>query len=142
MNRRDAMFRKEHLLKAEDMLVELPEFLEKPSRTRLIQGAVFGAIATIAIGFGAFDWTLAGTAHKLAQQKAEAAVVTALAPMCVTKFRAAPDAAANLARFNKASSWERGSFIEDGGWATFKNVKTDDSDIADACAKLLTASNT
>ena len=40
-------------------------------------------------------------------ERVEAAVVNALSPICVAKFRQQADAATKLAEFNKASSWDR-----------------------------------
>ena len=54
----------------------------------------------------------------MATQRAEAAVVAALAPICVEKFQHQADAPAKLVEFNKASSWNRRSVMEEGGWAT------------------------
>jgi hypothetical protein len=54
----------------------------------------------------------------MATQHAETAVIAVLAPICVGKFQQQTDAAAKLVAFNKASSWDRRSLIEKGGWAT------------------------
>jgi hypothetical protein len=53
----------------------------------------------------------------MAQQRAEAAIVTAFTPICVDKFRAAPDADAKLTELMKVSSWSKATFVKDGGWA-------------------------
>jgi hypothetical protein len=57
------------------------------SLTRLLQGAVLGAVATMAIGFYGGGWMLASTASQMADDRASAAVVAALAPICVDKFQ-------------------------------------------------------
>jgi hypothetical protein len=44
------------------------------------------------------------TAEKLASQRAETAVVAALAPICVEKFQQQTDSPAKLVAFNKVSS--------------------------------------
>jgi hypothetical protein len=98
-------------------------------------GAVGGAIALAFIGFTWGGWVTGGTAEKMAQQRADAAVVSALAPICVANFRSAPDAAAQQAALNKASFWERASFVEKHGWATMPGSKSPDSDVARACAE-------
>jgi len=60
-----------------------------------------------------------GTANKLADQRADSAVVAILTPICVEKFQQSGDVIANLAALRKiSSSWEQGNFIEKGGWAT------------------------
>src|SRR5207248_6605947 len=84
-----------------------------------VWGAVVGAIAFTVVGFSSLGWTLGSTAEKMATQRAEAAVVAVLTPICVEKFQQQTDAAAKLVAFNKiSSSWDRRSIIEKGGWAT------------------------
>src|SRR5205814_9184103 len=83
-----------------------------------VWGAVIGAVAFAVVGFSSLGWTLGSTAEKMATQRAEAAVVAVLAPICVAKFQQQTDAAAKLVAFNKAPSGDRRSFIEKGGWAT------------------------
>jgi hypothetical protein len=48
-----------------------------------VWGAVAGAIALAVVGFSQLGWTLGSTAEKMATQRAETAVVAALAPICV-----------------------------------------------------------
>ena len=69
-----------------------------------VWGAVVGAVAFTVVGFSSLGWTLGSTAEKMASQRAETAVVAALAPICVAKFQQQTDAAAKLVAFNKVSS--------------------------------------
>jgi hypothetical protein len=103
-----------------------------------IWGAVAGAVAITIIGFWALGWTLGSTADRMASDRADAAVVDALTPVCVAEFEGQADAAAKLAEFKKIStSWDQSSFIEKGGWATIPGSKTPNSDVARACAQKL-----
>jgi hypothetical protein len=52
-----------------------------------VWGAVAGAVALTVVGFSQLGWTLGSTAEKMATQRAETAVVAALAPICVEKFQ-------------------------------------------------------
>ena len=117
--------------------MQLPEFLEGESLTRLLQGAAVGAIGIMIVGFKFFDWTLASTAAKAAEDKSREAVVAVLAPICAAKFQQASDVSVNLVAFNKESSWNRGSYIQKGGWATFPGQTGSNYDLADSCAKLV-----
>jgi ABC-type nitrate/sulfonate/bicarbonate transport system permease component len=72
--------------------MQLPKIFQGESLTRLIQGAVAGFLATVVIGFGWGGWTLGSTAMKMANQSANSAVVTALAPICVDNFQHAAEA--------------------------------------------------
>jgi hypothetical protein len=101
-------------------------------------GAVGGAIVISIVGFSALGWTLGSTADRMASDRADAAVVDALTPVCVAGFEGQTDAAAKLAEFKKIStSWDQSSFVEKGGWATIPGSKTPNSDVARACAQKL-----
>ena len=91
-------------------------------------------------GFRRSDGHLGSTAEKLASERAETAVVAALAPICVEKFQQQTDSAAKLVAFNKAPSWDRRSLIEKGGWATFPGTDKPNSAVASACAERLGSS--
>ncbi len=118
--------------------MQLPAILEGPSVTRLMQGAVVGALATMLIGFNWGGWTLGSTAKQMAEKSASAALVAVLAPMCADKFRQGPDATQNMAEFKKVNSWMQDTYIQKGGWATFAGMNAPDLAVAQACAKLLT----
>jgi hypothetical protein len=111
-----------------------------PGAKPAIWGAVAGAIVLAVLGFSQLGWTLGSTAEKMATQRAEAAVVVALAPICVERFQQQTDAAAKLVAFNKVSSWDRRSLIEKGGWATMPGSSTPNSAVASACAEKLGSS--
>jgi hypothetical protein len=118
--------------------MRLPAILEGESLTRLLQGAFFGFLATVVIGFNWGGWTLESTAKQTAVKDTSSALVAVLAPMCADKFRNASDATVAMAEFKKVSSWQQDSFIQKGGWATFPGMGSPDLAIAQACAKLLT----
>ena len=89
--------------------MQVPSILLGESRTRLLQGIAIGAVASMMIGFSWGGWMTARTADKIAAERADTAVVTALTPICVEKFLQNSDAKANLAILQKISSnWEQG----------------------------------
>jgi len=106
-----------------------------PSLKPGIWGAVIGAAATMVVGFSLLGWTLGGTAERMAKERAQHAVVAALAPICVERFHQQADAATKLVEFKKVSAWDRRSIIEKGGWATMPGSGTPDSAVASACAE-------
>jgi hypothetical protein len=118
--------------------MQLPPILQGESITRLLQGAFVGFAATAIIGFTWGGWTLGKTAKEMAEKSAATAVVLALAPICADKFQHEADAAANLTELKKVSSWQQGSFVEKGGWATLPGSDPANSAVAQACASLLT----
>ena len=87
--------------------MQMPSVLQGESLTRLMQGAVAGAVATMFVGFYWGGWSLGSTADKMAKERSDLAVVAALAPVCVDKFRALPDAEAKQAALSKIESWKR-----------------------------------
>jgi hypothetical protein len=102
-----------------------------------IWGAVIGAAAISVVGFSSLGWTLDSTAERMAKERAQTAVVSVLAPICVERFQHQADAPAKLAEFNKVSSWDRRSVIEKGGWATTPGGETPNSAVVTACAERL-----
>ena len=102
-----------------------------------VWGAVVGAVAFTIVRFSSLGWTLGSAAEKMATERAETAVVAALAPICVANFQQQTDAAAKLVAFNKISSWDRRAVIEKGGWATMPGSNTPNSAVASACAEKL-----
>ena len=76
--------------------MEFPSILQGESLTRLLQGAVAGAAVTMIIGFNWGGWALGSTVDKVAKDRADSAVVVALAPLCVDKFSHAANASENL----------------------------------------------
>lgn len=86
---------------------KIPAMFQGESLTRLFQGVCVGAVATMFVGFYFAGWSLHSTAEKMATDKANTAVITALAPVCAEKFRALPDAAAKEAALIKVDSWKR-----------------------------------
>jgi hypothetical protein len=101
-------------------------------------GAAGGAIVVAILGFTWGGWMTAGAADKLANERADLAVVAVLTPICVESFRQNGNATANLAALkNLPSTWEQGDFLEKGGWATRPGGTSPDYVLARACAEKL-----
>ena len=114
--------------------------MEIPKNTKpMLWGVVVGAAAAMIVGFSWGGWVTGGTASKNAAAAARDATVVALAPICADRFRAQGDGPAKIAELAKASSWERGNVIEKSGYAMMPGSKTSDSDVARACAEMLSA---
>ena len=113
---------------------------ELPAQTTpFLWGAAAGAVALAFVGFNWGGWVTGGTAAKNAAAASRDAVVAALAPICVERFRGQPDAVGKTDALMKGSSWDRGNMVEKSGYATMPGSKTADSDVARACAAILTA---
>lgn len=103
-------------------------------------GAVGGAAILLILGFGWSGWTTAGKAESMARDRANDAVVTALAPLCVEKFDRSDNNQANRAALKLMASWSQGEYVEKGGWAGVGTGQSPEriSAVARACANLLT----
>jgi hypothetical protein len=118
--------------------MRVPSMFQGESLTRLLQGAVAGAVATIFIGFSWGGWSLGSTADKMAKEQSEVAVVAALAPVCADKFRAQPDAAAKTIALSKVDSWKRADEFPKE-FVTLPGETFPSSALAGACYALLMA---
>jgi hypothetical protein len=108
-----------------------------PSVNPAFWGALVGAAAISVIGFSQFGWTLGSTAERIANDRAQTAVVAVLTPICVEKFQHQANAPAKLAELIKVPSWDQRSIIEKGGWATTAGNDTPNSAVVTACAEKL-----
>jgi len=104
-------------------------------------GMAGGAIALLIAGFTWGGWVTAGTAESTARTRVDDAVVVALAPVCVDKFKHSGDAPANLVALKQVGTWQQGDFVEKGGWAAVPGTHSSErvSAVARACAVLLAA---
>ncbi len=110
-----------------------------PKIESYLWGAVGGAAALAAVGFAFGGWVTGGKAAEMARQQSDKAVVTVLAPICADKFRHASNANEILGKLNAISySWEKGTYVTDGCWATFPGNSEPNRAVAQACAELLT----
>ena len=105
--------------------------------TPFLWGAAAGAVALAILGFNWGGWVTGGTSDKRVASASQEAVVGVLAPICVSLFQAQGDASAKLGELVKTSSWERGRVIERSGFAQMPGSKKADSDVARACAEML-----
>ena len=117
--------------------MQVPSFLSGDSLTRLLQGIAIGFVLTVAVGFNwvgpGFGWVTGGTADKMANNRAETAVIAVLAPICADKFFAQPDIAAKKVAFEKTESWKRRDELAKE-WTTLPGGSYQSSDLVDACS--------
>ena len=116
--------------------MNLPPMLQGDSLTRLLQGAAAGAVLAMVVGFTWGGWQLQSKAEKHTQESVNAAVVAALAPICVDRFQRASGAPATLVKLKAVDSWKQDAFVTEGGWATFPGSEPN-RNVAEACAKIL-----
>ncbi|HEV8389485.1 MAG TPA: hypothetical protein VGQ35_06570 [Dongiaceae bacterium] len=103
-----------------------------------ITGAIVGAIATMIIGFSQGGWYSGGSAERLAQQRADVAVIDALVPICISQSKLDPDTTAKLGQLTALkSSYEQRDFVISSGWATMPAADGPNRDLASKCADAL-----
>jgi hypothetical protein len=112
--------------------------LKAPWIKPAVWGVVVGSVLTMIVGFSQLGWTLGSTAERIASERSNTAVVSALTPGCVARFMAQPNAKAKLAELKGTDSWKQREFVEAGGFATVGAEKSPNSALAGACAEQLT----
>jgi len=117
--------------------MEMPEILTGQSRTRLLQGAAIGAVATMVIGFYWGGWKLGSTAEEMASRRVSLALVEVYAPICVERFQQQANLEGKWLEFTKIDSWRRDDYIKQTGFATPPGSTSPNARIADACAEAL-----
>ena len=114
----------------------------QPSKTLWFWSVAAAVVLTMIVGFTAGGWTLAGTAAEMAKTSAIKARAELVANLCVQKFITASNASENLTKLKGTSSYQRDSFISDGGWVKLAGIKKDAPGAADLCADKLAAMET
>ncbi|TAK84746.1 MAG: hypothetical protein EPO20_12950 [Betaproteobacteria bacterium] len=101
-------------------------------------GVAAGAIALAFVGFNWGGWVTGSKAETLAGARADAALVSALTPICVAQFQKSPKVQASLAALKETKDWEKGEYVSKGGWATMPGSTAEPNrDVASACAEAL-----
>ena len=100
-------------------------------------GAATGAVVLAVVGFTWGGWVTGAKARDMVKTNSDAAVVSALAPICAEKFKAATDAPTQLEALKKLATYEQGNFVDKGGWATMPGGTTALSGLGRSCATLL-----
>ena len=110
------------------------------SKTAVFWSWLGVALLTGIVGFTLGGWVSGGTAQKMADVAARNAVVARLAPICVAQFNLDPAKAQNLTEMKALNGYEWGSYIAKHTWAIMPGEEKATSGVADACAKLIQAS--
>jgi hypothetical protein len=101
-------------------------------------GAFIGAITLAIVGFTQLGWVTAHTAESMALKSADAAVVRALVPVCITRAQMDPETGPMLQELGGVTSTsDRSSFVEKAGWAKMPGGEISNSNLAEACAQAL-----
>jgi hypothetical protein len=110
-----------------------------PTKGLLVWACAGCIAATLVVGFTWGGWMTAGGAHKMAEEAAASARYDLAAAICVERFKAGGDMVAQLTALKDLQAWNRGSFIEKGGWATMPDRAEPSNRAATLCATRLVA---
>lgn len=100
-------------------------------------GAVVGAVALSIVMF-ATGWAVtSSTAAADARAMTQAAVTDNLAAICVAQFEETADKKEKLSKLIATNTWQRGSYVQEQGWATMPGSDSATSQVAAACAMRL-----
>ena len=103
-----------------------------------VWGVVIGSILTMIVGFTWGGWTTSSTANQSAMTRADAAVTTALIPICLAQVKLDTTKGKKLGEFKAiTTSYDQTDFVMKAGWATFPGKADPNRDVAEACAAAL-----
>ena len=111
----------------------------RPTKTLTFWSCAACVAGTILVGFTWGGWTTGGTARSMAREAALGGRNELAAAVCVDRFEAAGDASAQLVALKALGSWDRGSFVEKGGWAAMPDKVAPGDGTARLCADKLAA---
>ncbi|BBK41694.1 hypothetical protein STVA_17140 [Allostella vacuolata] len=105
-----------------------------------LYGAFLGAVAIAIVGFSWGGWVTGGTARQQAADRADTAVVAALAGICVDQSRRDPLVAERVTALKAAASYGRAEIVMKNGWATMPGTKDPSRQVASACGDRIASS--
>ena len=95
-----------------------------------VWGLIGGAVIAMIIGFAWGGWTTARTT----QQMGAEAVLATQSAICVAQFMKEPNHEETLQELGKLISYQRGPFLEKGGWDKMPGEERAGPLVARACA--------
>jgi hypothetical protein len=114
--------------------------MDIPAQTKpAVWGAVGGAVITVSLGFYLGGWQTTSSANRMAGELSEKKVIAALAPFCVDRFRKSADATQSAELLKFTTNYERGSFLEKGGYTSLPGSTETNWGVGRACGDLLAA---
>ena len=97
----------------------------RPTKTVTFWSCAACVVATIALGFTWGGWTTGGTAQAMAKEAAAEARQELATAICVDRFSTGSDAGTQLVALKGlGNGWDRGTFVEKGGWAAMPGPKS------------------
>jgi hypothetical protein len=111
--------------------------IARPTKTAFFWSCLASAVVTMIIGFTWGGWVRGATAQSMAESRAEHAVATRLAQICIVQARHDPNSAQKLKELKGLEPYERGDYVARQGWARMPGEQETDSRVAEDCAERL-----
>ena len=112
----------------------------RPTKSTLFMACAATAVATMIVGFNWGGWVTGGTSLSEARTAGDVARGELASVICIDRFNAAPDKAAQLVALKALTdNYKQRQFVEAGGWATMPGQTTPDKLGVQACATALAA---
>lgn len=114
--------------------------LDKTMKDKITTGvmsAIGGGVLTLIIGFNWGGWVVGSTSLSVGEKMARDAVVERLAPICLFQFNEDPQREEKIVTLKAKTSWDRGKYIENQGWATMPSEEKPDRSVATKCSQLI-----
>jgi hypothetical protein len=110
----------------------------RPTKTAFFWSCVASAVVTMIIGFTWGGWVRGATAQSIAEARAEDAVATRLAHICVFQARQDPARDQKIKELRNMGVYSRADYVAKQGWAKMPGEQGTDNKVAEDCAELLT----
>lgn len=98
--------------------------------------AIGAVILTIILGFSLGGWVTDGSVQRLVQRRSQEAVTMRLAQICTAQFSQDPERNQKLGELKALnSSFQRGKYVTEQGWATMPGETAPDTNVGSECAQ-------
>ncbi len=109
-------------------------------RTVLLS-AIGGAIVWWIVLGAVFGWMPPGSAERKADERAEAAILDVLTPICVARFNEDTEGGTKLEVLKKSNSWNQEAFVVEQGWTTMPGSEKPETRVVKECASQILATS-
>jgi hypothetical protein len=107
----------------------------------VLWSAIGGALVWWIVLSAGFGWRSAGSADLQAVDRANAAVLDVLTPICVERFHQDVESKVKFKALQETSTWNQAAYVAKQGWATMPENGISENQIAKACANRILMPN-
>lgn len=107
----------------------------QPTKMVVFWACLAAILLTMLVGFNWGGWMRGSTAQRMAEVRANDAVVNRLATICVAQFNLDVAKGQKLQELQATSAYQRADYVTTQGWAALPGEEKPERKVADACAK-------